>query len=144
MYPSKILLIDDEEAFLGAVTRRLEKRGLKTVISLSGQDGIQILQDDPEIDVVLLDVKMPGMDGIQTLKEIKRQFPILEVIMLTAHGTMESAIEGMKLGAFDYLMKPCEMPDLMEKIERAKNKRREHRQKILEATDKELAQHGGK
>ncbi len=138
MYPTKILLIDDEEAFLGAITRRLEKRGFKTRTARSGQEGIGVLHDDPDIDVVILDVKMPGMDGIQTLKEMKRQFPLLEVIMLTAHGTMETAIEGMKLGALDYLMKPCEMPDLMKKVELAKQNRDERQKKILEATCKEL------
>ena len=73
----------------------------------------QQLSRHRNIDVVILDVKMPGMDGIQTLEEIKRRFPITEVIMLTGHATVESAIEGMKLGAFDYLMKPCDMEQLV-------------------------------
>lgn len=143
MNPAKILLIDDEEGFLGAMTRRLEKRGLKTITALSGQEGISILKDNPDVDVVILDVKMPGMDGIQVLKEIKRQFAVMEVIMLTAHGTLESAIEGMKLGAFDYLMKPCEIDELMKKVEEAKQKRRDHQRRILEAEGKHLAQTRG-
>ncbi len=143
MNPAKILLIDDEEGFLGAMTRRLEKRGLKTITALSGQEGISVLKDNPDVDVVILDVKMPGMDGIQVLKEIKRQFAVIEVIMLTAHGTLESAIEGMKLGAFDYLMKPCEIDELMKKVEEAKQKRRDHQRRILEAEGKHLAQTRG-
>lgn len=141
MMPSaKILLIDDEEAFLSVIKRRLEKRGFLTLEALSGPEGIQVLQDNLDVDVVILDVKMPGMDGIQALKEIKRQFPLLEVIMLTAHGTMESAVEGMNLGAFDYLMKPYEMPDMSDKIERATKKKREFQQKIMEAEARELGQ----
>jgi DNA-binding NtrC family response regulator len=139
MHPTNVLLIDDEEAFLGAIKRRLEKRGLKIKQALSGQEGIRALHDNPDTDVVILDVKMPGMDGIQTLREIKRLFPIVEVIMLTAHGTIETAIEGMNLGAFDFLMKPCEMGDLMAKVEQARRRRQEHQQRIAEATDKELS-----
>ena len=145
MMPSaKILLIDDEEAFLSVIRRRLEKRGFCTLVAMSGPEGIQVLQDNLDVDVVILDVKMPGMDGIQALKEIKRQFPLLEVIMLTAHGTMESAVEGMNLGAFDYLMKPYEMPDMLDKIERATKKRREFQQKIMEAEARELGQNRSK
>lgn len=144
MYPTKILLVDDEEAFLGAMTRRLEKRGLKVLIAISGQDSLKVLNDNSDVDVVILDVRMPGMDGIATLKEIKRLFPVVEVIMLTAHGTMESAIEGMKQGAFDYLMKPCEMDELIPKVEEARNKRRLHQQKILDALGKHIAQNRGR
>jgi DNA-binding NtrC family response regulator len=88
--------------------------------------------------VVLLDVKMPGIDGIETLKRIKSKYPLVEVIMLTGHATVESAIDGMKLGAFDYLMKPHETEELMAKIAEAKAKRHAHKIKILEATGKEL------
>jgi DNA-binding NtrC family response regulator len=144
MYPTKILLVDDEDAFLGAMTRRLEKRGLKVLTAISGQDSLKVLNDNSDIDVVILDVRMPGMDGIATLKEIKRLFAVVEVIMLTAHGTMESAIEGMKQGAFDYLMKPCEMDELIPKVEEARNKRRLHQQKILDAMGKHIAQNRGR
>jgi DNA-binding NtrC family response regulator len=88
--------------------------------------------------VVILDVKMPGMDGVQTLEEIKRRFPIAEVIMLTGHATVESAIEGMKLGAFDYLMKPCDMDQLVSKVEAAAQRRRSHEEKIIQARMKEI------
>jgi DNA-binding NtrC family response regulator len=74
---------------------------------------------------VILDVKMPGMDGIETLQEIKRRFPWVEVILMTGHGTVESAIEGQALGAFDYLLKPADFNELMEKLEAARKKKAE-------------------
>ncbi len=84
-------------------------------------------------DVVILDVKMPGMDGLEALARMKTEHPLIEVIMLTGHATVESAIEGMKRGAYDYLMKPCELDLLMEKLNAATDKKREHESKILEA-----------
>ncbi len=96
------------------------------------------LEELPDTDVVLLDVKMPGMDGIQTLSEIRAGFPLTEVIMLTGHATVESAIEGMKLGASDYLMKPCELEDLVAKIQEARAKKAHHQSKILNAVGRDL------
>jgi DNA-binding NtrC family response regulator len=138
MMETKLLLIDDEEAFVKALGKRLSIRDVAVVSAYSGEEGLAQLNQDPEIDVVLLDVKMPGMDGIETLREIKRSHPIVEVIMLTGHATVESAIEGMKLGAFDYLMKPCDLEELVVKVEDARSKRRAHQAKILEAYGKEL------
>jgi DNA-binding NtrC family response regulator len=88
--------------------------------------------------VVILDVKMPGMDGIETLREIKRNHPLVEVIMLTGHATVETAIEGMKLGAFDYLMKPCDIDLLVAKVSEAAARKRKQEEKILEARIKEI------
>ena len=86
---------------------------------------------------------MPGMDGIETLGKIRNQFPLVEVIMLTGHATIESAIDGMKLGAFDYLMKPCEIEQLMAKVQEAAQKKRNHEEKIREARVREaLSVHG--
>jgi len=81
---------------------------------------------------------MPGMDGIETLREIKRQFPLVEVIMLTGHATVESAIEGLKIGAFDYLMKPSEIETLVSKVTEAAAKKRQHEEKIMQARLKEI------
>jgi DNA-binding NtrC family response regulator len=138
MIETKILLVDDEESFVTALAKRLAVREIKALSASSGDEGLDKLDRNPDVDVVLLDVKMPGMDGIETLREIKRTHPTVEVIMLTGHGTVESAIEGMKLGAFDYLMKPCDLEELMAKVEEARTKKRSHQEKILEAYGKEM------
>jgi len=134
MEKAKILLVDDEAAFLDAMKRRLSKRGFSVETSESGMDAIDILEEKHDgIEVVILDVKMPGIDGIETLREIKRKYPMVEVVMLTGHGTVGSAIEGMKLGAFDYLMKPADIDGFTNTIMAAAGKRRQQEQKIVEA-----------
>jgi DNA-binding NtrC family response regulator len=140
---TKVLLIDDEEGFVAALKKRLSVRQVQVVTAHTGEEGLEKLSNEPDIDVVLLDVKMPGMDGIATLREIKMTQPMVEVIMLTGHATVESAIDGMKLGAYDYLMKPCELEELMVKVEEAKSKKRAHQVKIMEATGKELQRRRG-
>jgi DNA-binding NtrC family response regulator len=135
---ANILLVDDEVPFLETMTKRLKKRGFDILSAHTGLDALEQLSRHRGIDAVILDVKMPGMDGIQTLEEIKRRFPITEVIMLTGHATVESAIEGMKLGAFDYLMKPCDMEQLVSKVEAAAQRRRAHEEKIIQARMKEI------
>ncbi|MCK8601564.1 response regulator [Desulfoferrobacter suflitae] len=139
MTSAVILLVDDEVPFVEAMMRRLKKRNLNVQAAFSGHEGLDRLAKDNDIDVVVLDVKMPGMDGIETLREIKKKFPLVEVIMLTGHATVETAIEGMKLGAFDYLMKPCDMDELLGKVAEAKAKKSRHEQKIVEARVKEIA-----
>lgn len=133
-----IMLVDDEEAFVNTMRKRLEKRKFKVATAFSGYDALEKLKKNQEIDVILLDVKMPGIDGIETLREIKRNNPLTEVIMLTAHATVESAIEGMKLGAFDYLLKPCEISQLIEKVKEGAEKKRKHEEKIREARLREV------
>ena len=139
MNSAVILLVDDEVPFVEAMMRRLKKRNLNVQAAFSGQEGLEKLGQDSSIDVVVLDVKMPGMDGIETLREIKKRYPLAEVVMLTGHATVETAIEGMKLGAFDYLMKPCDMDELLAKVAEAKAKKSRHEQKIVEARVKEIA-----
>ena len=136
----QLMLVDDEKAFLDTLTKRLERRDLAVTIAYSGEEALEVLEHNDRIETVLLDVKMPGMDGIETLVEIKRRRPMVEVIMLTGHATVESAIEGMKQGAFDYLMKPCEIDQLVSKVEEATKRRRDHEQKITEARIKEITQ----
>jgi len=133
-----VMLVDDEAPFVETMTKRLAKRELDVVSALSGQAALDILSQEQNIDVVILDVKMPGMDGLETLRKIKADYPLTEVVMLTAHATVESAIEGMKLGAFDYLMKPCDMEQLMGKILEATRKKRDHEEKIREARVREV------
>lgn len=134
----KVLLVDDEKAFLDTITKRLEKRGMDITAVYSGKDALEVLEKNKSIEVVILDVKMPQMDGIQTLIEIKKQFPLVEVIMLTGHATVETAIDGMKRGAFDYLMKPCDIELLLSKATGAADKKRLHEEKIMEARMKEI------
>lgn len=130
---AKVLLVDDEVPFVDAMVKRLAKRDFELLTAYSGQEALEALDKDHHVDVVILDVKMPGMDGIDTLKEIKSRYPIVEVIMLTAHATVESAIDGMKLGAFDYLMKPAEMDELVQKVKNAEKIKRHREEKIAEA-----------
>ena len=113
MMELSVLLVDDEVAFVEALARRLGKRGFRVATATSGPQALEVLAEGgaTRTDVVILDVKMPGMDGLETLAAIKERHPLVEVIMLTGHATVESAIEGMKRGAFDYLMKPCDMDD---------------------------------
>ena len=138
MNQAKVLLVDDEVPFVETMTKRLTKRDLDVSSAHSGMEALKKLQTSPNFDIVILDVKMPQMDGIETLQEIKKRFPLLEVIMLTGHATVESAIEGMRLGAFDYLMKPCDMDLLMSKVLDAKAKKRKHEEKIIDAELKEI------
>ncbi len=134
----KLLLVDDEKPFLDTITKRLEKRELNVSAVYSGQEALKELENNKSIEVIILDVKMPGMDGIETLGEIKKRFPLVEVIMLTGHATVETAIDGMKVGAFDYLMKPCDIDVLVTKVEEAAAKKRKHDEKIMEARMKEI------
>ena len=138
-----VMLVDDEVPFVEALTKRLKKRNLNILTAFSGREALQTLDKHRNIDVVILDVKMPDLDGIETLREIKKAYPVTEVVMLTGHATVESAIEGMRFGAYDYLMKPCAIEQLMTKVEEATKKKREHEEKIREARVKEvLSKHG--
>ncbi len=127
-----VLVVDDEEEFREVTSKILTKRGLNVQSAGNGQQALEIL-DHNRMDVVLLDVKMPGMDGIETLQEIRNLMPLVEVVLLTGHASVQSGIEGMKLGAFDYLMKPIETDQLLETLEEAYEKKRLHQEKIDQA-----------
>jgi len=118
----RVHLVDDEVEFLETLEKRLRKRNLQVSCSRSGEAALEFLVAHP-VDVVVLDVKMAGISGIQTLREIKRRGPLVEVIMLTGHANIEVAIEGMELGAFDYLMKPVDIDDLLFKVQDAYKKK---------------------
>ena len=133
-----VLLVDDETEFVETFSERLDLRNLNVSKAFSGQEALQLLEKNQDTEVVILDVKMPGMDGLETLTEIKKKFPLMEVIMLSGHSTVESAIEGMKKGAFDYLMKPCDMDQIIAKVSEAVAKKREHEEKIIQARLKEI------
>ena len=129
MSTMKLLLVDDEERFLATTQKLLAKKGFEAFTAASGAEALNILASKT-IHVVILDVKMPGMDGLETLKAIKRDFPLVEVIMLTGHGTVESAVKGLKSGATDFLNKPADIDDLLTKSEEAFEKRVRLEEKI--------------
>ena len=117
-----VLFVDDEEDYLTTLLKRMRKRDVDAAGAGSGEEALIYLSGHPA-DVVVLDVRMPGMDGIETLRNIKKMAPLTEVIMLTGHASLEAAREGMGLGAFDYLMKPVDIDELLYKLEDAyKNK----------------------
>ena len=135
---ANVLLVDDEVDFVETFSERLVMRNLEISKAFSGEEALQALEKNHNLEVVILDVKMPEMDGIETLAEIKKKFPLVEVIMLSGHSTVESAIEGMKKGAFDYLMKPCDMDQIIAKVTEAAAKKRQHEEKIIQARIKEI------
>ena len=137
MEKMKMMLVDDEERFLSTTQKLLSKKGYDVITALSGAEALEKLRSHA-IHVVILDVKMPGMDGIATLKEIKWHFPMTEVIMLTGHATIESAIDGLKSGATDYLMKPIGVEDLILKAEEAFKRRQKLEEKIRVAKMRQL------
>ena len=114
----KVMIVDDEVDFLETIVKRLQTRSIDVTGVESGYQALEVL-DNRNPDVIILDVKMPGMDGIETLREIKKKKPLTEVIMLTGHASVESGIQGMQLGAFDYVMKPIALDELLEKIRQA-------------------------
>ena len=116
--PVRVLLVDDEVGFADVLQKRMGKRGLVVTTATSGTDGIQILRKD-DFDVAILDLKMEDMSGIEVLQIFKKMVPDLPVIMLTGHGSEKAAREGMAFGAFDYLLKPCDLEELLEKINQA-------------------------
>lgn len=141
MQPFRVLVVDDEIDFLETIVNRLNKRKLDAKGVTSGEAAMDVLKE-ALYDVVLLDIKMPGgMDGIETLREIKRIQPLVEVLLLTGHASVETSIEGMKLGAFDYLLKPMKFDELLVKMAQAFEKKAAHDKKIRDAKIHELTRY---
>jgi DNA-binding NtrC family response regulator len=138
----RVLLVDDEEQFVETLAMRLEARDFAVATAFSGDQALDYLKAT-EADVVVLDVLMPGLSGIDTLGMMKKIRPLTEIIMLTGHATVETAIEGMKLGAFDYLMKPTEIDELVAKITKAQQRKAEQEERIQKATIEKIAQTRG-
>jgi len=128
MKRARVLFVDDEVIFANNMSKLLTSRGYRVTTVNSGDAALEKLEDQ-EFDVVVLDLKMPGKDGITTLREIKGRGLFTETLILTGHGAIDSALEAIKLGAYDYLTKPCEIDDLVEKIEGAWEKK-DHEEKI--------------
>ncbi len=125
----KLMLVDDEEGFLVTTKKLLERKGIHVIIANSGASALEMLARE-DVHVVVLDVKMPGMDGVATLKEIKSRNPLVEVIMFTGHASVESAVDGLMSGATDYLTKPYDINELVAKAEEAYARRRYQEEKI--------------
>ena len=121
----KLLFVDDEKGFVDVLSKRLSKRGVDVCQAYSGTEGVRALRKQ-DFDVALLDLKMEDMDGLEVLKIFKKIYPEMEVIMLTGHGSEKAAKEGIEYGAFDYLTKPCELENLLKKVNQAVKKKREH------------------
>ena len=140
----RVLVVDDEVDFLETLVSRLEKRKIDTTGVQSGEEAVALMKEKL-FDVVILDIKMPGgMDGIEALREIKRIQPLAEVILLTGHASVETSIEGMRLGAFDYLLKPVKLEELLTKMAQAFEKKDSHDQKIRAARIRELIRFPGR
>ena len=131
MIGAKILLVDDETVFTQNMAKLLTSRGYVVTAVNSGDAAIQELEQK-DFDVVVLDLKMPGMDGITTLKEIKKLGLFTETLILTGHGSIDTALEAIKIGAYDYLTKPCEIDELVGKIEGAWEKKDNEVKKDIE------------
>jgi len=125
----KVLMVDDEQDFLNTFQKRLRRRKVDVDAVTCGEDALEYMENNSP-DIVILDVKMPGMDGITVLNKIKRKYPLVEVILLTGHANMEVAAEGMEIGAFDYLLKPASLDELMFKIEDAYKRKTLQEEKI--------------
>ncbi len=139
-----VLIVDDEKDFVETTVNRLIKRNIEAVGVTSGEEALELVKKRL-FDVVVMDIKMPGgMDGIETLREMKKVRPLLEVLLLTGHGSVETSIEGMKLGAFDYLLKPVSLEELLVKLGHAFEKKSEHEQKIRKAKIKDLIRFPGR
>jgi len=129
---TRVLIVDDEKEFVELVSQRLTMRDYDVTAAFSGEEALETVKKY-NFDIVVLDVLMPGIDGIETLREIKRIKPLTEVILLTGHAAVDTAIEGMKLGAYDYLTKPCEISDLVTKLNKAHARKAEHEERIRAA-----------
>lgn len=134
----RILLVDDEIEFADTLAERLRTRDFDVTTAYNGDEALEKLKEY-NYDVTILDVQMPGMSGIEALGAIKKLKPLTEVLMLTGHGTVETAIEGMKIGAYDFLLKPCEMDVLLDKINKAHERKSEHEERIQKAFAEKLS-----
>jgi DNA-binding NtrC family response regulator len=126
-----LLLVDDEKLYIETIACRLRHRGFSVECAVSGMEALNRLEKNDTVDVVFLDVKMPDLDGINTLETLKKKYPLVEVVMLTGHATIHSALKALKFGAYDYLTKPCDLNALISKAKQAASRKKEREAKIL-------------
>ncbi|MBI5196189.1 MAG: response regulator [Nitrospirae bacterium] len=119
---ANILLVDDEEQFLDVFSKRLEGRGMKVDTASSGEDAVKRAKGK-DFDAIVLDLMMPGISGIETLKRLRQENPDMQIVILTGHGTLEKGVEAIKAGAVDFMEKPVDLNKLMEKIGEAQSKK---------------------
>jgi DNA-binding NtrC family response regulator len=138
----KVMIVDDDLRFVETMSRRLARSDLSVEQALSGSEALEKLQEDHDIDIAILDMDLPGTDGVLTLSEIKKSHPLVEVIALTGPATVDSAIEALKFGAYDYITRPCNMDELIVKIAEAAARKAHHEEKILQATAQAISLSG--
>ncbi len=136
----KVLLVDDEEEFVETLAERMRTRGMEVSTSNSGADALQLV-DDEDFDVVVLDLMMPGIDGLDALQRIKRRRPDIQVVLLTGHATVEKGVEAIKQGALEFLEKPVDLASLTEAIHKAKATKMVLVEKETEERIKDILQH---
>jgi DNA-binding NtrC family response regulator len=134
----RLLFVDDETKFLRNMTERLKLRGFDVYSYDSGMEALKALKEGISCDVALVDLKMPGMDGEELLKELKKLTPTMEVIIITGHGSIDSAKRTTRAGAYEYLQKPCELDDIISSITSAYSKRVKRKNEQMEAKVNEL------
>ncbi len=122
MSEGRVLLVDDDEEYLEAMSERMESRGLTVTIAKDGQSALEAVAQET-FDIVFLDMQMPGIDGIETLRRLRGRNADLEVILITGYGTIDSSVTAMKLGAKDFIQKPADIEDLVEKVKEARAER---------------------
>ena len=140
--PIDILIVDDEEDFVEMLSLRLTDEGHKVRAAYNGEEGLSLLEE-ASCDVVILDIRMPGMDGVTALKAIKKRYPAVEVILLTGHGTIDTAVEGLKAGAFDYVQKPANFGEMLDKLAAARDRKAEAEERLRRAEARALMRHSG-
>lgn len=129
----RVLIVDDEVAYVNALAKRLRKRQFDVTVAYSGTEGVQAVRKE-EFDVAVLDLKMEDMDGIDVLRMFKKMAPHMEVLMVTGHGSEEAAREGIQFGAYDYLIKPCELEELIKFIKQAWQDKKQHEETLSRLT----------
>jgi len=132
-----LLIVDDEEQFLNSIKKSLEVREFNVTTVNRGEKAIKAARENP-IDIALVDLKMPGIDGEETLKELKKEHKWMEIVILTGHGSVDSAVECTKSGAYKYLQKPCKLDELLETLKDAYQQRVMNKHNIEEKKMKEL------
>jgi len=138
----RVLLVDDDEDFLEIMSERMKSRGMEVVTAVSAEDALERIEKDT-FDAIVLDFMMPGMDGLQTLKEIKAKKPELQIILLTGYATIQKGVEAIKLGAMDVVEKPADLEVLTRKIKKAEARKAVIVEKRTEERIKEILKHFG-